>query len=538
MNHPTCLALALSLTSLLSADPPPAPVTVTVKTKPAQMKYDLERINVAPGTQVTLTLQNDDDLPHNLVLCKAKNDGTNDKGLEVATAAWNLGEAGMKQEWIPENPRIIAHTKMVNPHQSETITFTAPMISADYPFVCTFPGHAMVMNGALHVGICLPPIKNLHYRYYTGDKLVKLPDFAKLTGVEEGQLPSGRMEITQHQNDRSDDYAYEFEGALDCPKDGDYTFYMSADAGAQLLIDGKNVIKADGPRPAKFHDKKINLTKGEHAIKVHYYQGDAYASFHLSWKTPGFPEAWLTPAETDHEKRMDEKNQTEGMPLVVTNEPRIYRNFIAGCGPRGIAVGYPGGVNICWDADQMNLALIWEGAFMDAKRHWSARGKGDQPPLGYGVANLGKERALAVLGSNTAPWTPAQKNDQPHDPAYTFHGYELDAQRNPTFRYDFKGVNVTETFVPEGDQKSGTASIKRIVKLSTNKPVDNLYFLALAGPVEAKDNAFNFNKTVSVTINGGTPLARKSVGRDEVVLPVVFTNEKAEFIINYSWNLK
>ncbi len=61
----------------------------------------------------------------------------------------------------------------------------------------------------------------------------------------------------------------------------------------------------------------------------------------------------------------------------------IYRNFIQGVNARAIAVGYPGGVNAAFDADFCNVGLIWRGGFIDAKRHWTDRGGGFQPPLGY-----------------------------------------------------------------------------------------------------------------------------------------------------------
>lgn len=537
MNHLIFTALALSLTSILLADTTPSPVSVTIKTKPAQMKYDLQRINADTGAKVTITLQNDDDLPHNLVVCKPKGGVENDKGLEVAMAAWNLGEAGMKQEWIPQNPRILAHTKMVNPHQSETITFTAPNVAGIYPYVCTFPGHAMVMNGRLRVSQALPPVRNLHYRYYIGDNLTKLPDFGKLTPVEEGQVSSGKMDITLHQKERHDNYAYEFEGMLDCPKEAEYTFNMGSDDGSQLWIDGKDIIKIDDIHPTVFQEKTIKLTKGEHSFKVHYFQGGGNAEIYLSWSSPDSAEHWLTVAESSLDAPQTGKESFEGIPLVVTNEARIYRNFIEGSSPRGIAVGYPGNVNICWDADQMNLALVWQGAFMDAKRHWTDRGVGNQPPLGFGVAKLGQQHALGVLTSQTDPWVPANKKDQPHDPHYIFRGYELDTQRKPTFHYDYKDVAVTETFIPDGQFQNQTAAIKRSVKLRTSKSINNLYFLALAGTVEAKDSAFIFDKTVKVTTNGIPPVARKSAGHDEVLLPIVFKDGTAEFTITYSWNL-
>ena len=540
MNHLTCLALALalSLTPLLLADASPSAVTATIRTKPAQMKYDLERINATPGAKVIITLQNDDDLPHNLVVCKPKEGGVNDKGLEVAMAAWNMGEAGIKQDWIPQNPRIIANTKMVNPHQTGTATFTVPEALGDYPFVCTFPGHAMMMNGVIHVTDGLPPVKNLHYRYYTGDGLNKLPDFGKLTGIEEGPLPSGRMDITLHQKDRGDNFAYEFEGALDCPKDGEYTFNMGSDDGSILWIDGKEIIKNDGIHAVQFQNRKIKLTKGEHNIKVHYFQGGGEKDFLLSWKGQDSSERWLSTNEAPQDIQKTEKEKNEGLQLAVTNEARIYRNFIAGSSPRGIAVGYPSHVNICWDADQMNLALVWQGAFMDAKRHWTDRGQGDQPPLGYGVVKLGQQRALATLASQTEPWVPAQKKEQPQDPAYTFRGYELDAQRKPTFHYDFNDVSVTESFVPEVDAKLGTSSIRRIIKLSSKKPAENLYFLALAGHVEPKDGIYLFENTLKVSIEGGTPVVRKSAGHDEVLLPVALKDGKAEFSLKYTWTFQ
>ncbi|MEY4484905.1 MAG: hypothetical protein RL693_2357, partial [Verrucomicrobiota bacterium] len=106
------------------AEPPPE-VNVTIRTKAAQMRYDTEVIQAAPGAKVNITLKNEDDLPHNLVVCKPAEKG-NDKGMDVAQAAWAMGESGMAKEWIPDHPRILAHTAMVDPHKEGTLSFTAP----------------------------------------------------------------------------------------------------------------------------------------------------------------------------------------------------------------------------------------------------------------------------------------------------------------------------------------------------------------------------------------------------------------------------
>ncbi len=74
--------------------------------------------------------------------------------------------------------------------------------------------------------------------------------------------------------------------------------------------------------------------------------------------------------------------QQQLIELVPSSRPTIYRNFIEGLTPRGIAVGYPQGGNLAWDADRLSLSLLWKGAFIDASKHWVGRGPGNQGPLG------------------------------------------------------------------------------------------------------------------------------------------------------------
>ena len=139
------------------------------------------------------------------------------------------------------------------------------------------------------------------------------------------------------------------------------------------------------------------------------------------------------------------------MPLVVGQEPIVYRNFIAGAGNRGIAVGFPGNANIAWSAESMNLALVWRGAFIDAARHWNSRGGGHQPPLGYDVIQPLPEGtlpfALVAPGAREWPkrddWKKVAKGGRAGD--YQWRGYELDSKRNPTFHYEWRGVKVAES---------------------------------------------------------------------------------------------
>ena len=75
----------------------------------------------------------------------------------------------------------------------------------------------------------------------------------------------------------------------------------------------------------------------------------------------------------------------------------MYRNFIQGASPRGIGVGYPEKLNICFDANALNIVMTWHGAFMDGAKHWNGRGQGFQPPLGHYLVNLKRAQAIAAV---------------------------------------------------------------------------------------------------------------------------------------------
>jgi len=58
---------------------------------------------------------------------------------------------GLAKHYVPDSKDVLVYTDMTNPKESFTIHFTAPEEKGDYPYLCTFPGHWMVMNGVLRV---------------------------------------------------------------------------------------------------------------------------------------------------------------------------------------------------------------------------------------------------------------------------------------------------------------------------------------------------------------------------------------------------
>jgi azurin len=119
--------------------------SLVIKTVEAQMKYDVTQFYVEAGRPVEITFENPDIMQHNLVVVQP---GSME---EVGRAGDAMGAAGFQKDFIPDKPQVMHHSKLVNPKMKEIIRFTAPEQPADYPYVCTFPGHWPIMNGVMTV---------------------------------------------------------------------------------------------------------------------------------------------------------------------------------------------------------------------------------------------------------------------------------------------------------------------------------------------------------------------------------------------------
>lgn len=111
-----------------------------------EMRYEVTEFTVQAGQEVKIVFRNTATSPamhHNVVVLQDQ------ESIErVGMAALEAGEAN---EYIPEDDAIIAHTPMSAPGETVEVTFTAPEEPGDYPFICTFPGHYMLMQGTMHV---------------------------------------------------------------------------------------------------------------------------------------------------------------------------------------------------------------------------------------------------------------------------------------------------------------------------------------------------------------------------------------------------
>jgi azurin/glucose/arabinose dehydrogenase len=111
------------------------------------LKYDQEKIVVRAGERISLTLLNTDEMPHNWVLT----------GWFTYELVGQLADAlvadptAAERHYIPDDPSVLLHSRVLNPGESHTIHFNAPAAPGKYPFLCTFPGHWQSMKGTLVV---------------------------------------------------------------------------------------------------------------------------------------------------------------------------------------------------------------------------------------------------------------------------------------------------------------------------------------------------------------------------------------------------
>jgi RNase P/RNase MRP subunit p29 len=89
-------------------------------------------------------------------------------------------------------------------------------------------------------------------------------------------------------------------GNLRVPKDGKYTFFLESDDGSRLFIDGKQIIANGGRHHMTEKSGDVELTAGQHSIKVEYFENEVDAGCIFSWKTAAgakeiVPSAVLSP---------------------------------------------------------------------------------------------------------------------------------------------------------------------------------------------------------------------------------------------------
>lgn len=354
-------------------------------------------------------------------------------------------------------------------------------------------------------------------------------DFKNLAALRKSKAKNVEEEkgglISVKHADRKDNFGLVWEGWLNAPAEGKYTFVYDTDDGGALIINGKEIITRDRNGPAGTPTKKsTKLKKGRNEIRIEYFENTGNEEIALSWSGPGINNQSLS------DKPAKQKSKGASIPLTPpVNEATIYRNFIAGTDPRGIGVGYFENVNLAFSGDSMSVDLLWTGKFMDAGRHWTGRGQGFQGPAGENVVTINRGIPFAILDSQTTPWP----NGPDPSLAPLFKGYKLDKKQQPTFLYQFGNVKISDTSLPA---KTGQGFARTLtLEVPAGSASDKvLYFRALSGnQVQASgERTFSFDKlAIAVPTSEYAPFAREN----ELLIPVPLSAGTHKIQINYTW---
>ena len=134
-----CGALLISITGCSQApQAPPKQVEIQADDK---MRFDVTAFDAKPGQKIAVTLKNVGTTPkfsmgHNFVMFdKVVNNGN------VMTFLDKYSTEAANDYVSPGAKEVIAHTKLLGPNETDTVTFNAPYVPGEYLYVCSFPGH-------------------------------------------------------------------------------------------------------------------------------------------------------------------------------------------------------------------------------------------------------------------------------------------------------------------------------------------------------------------------------------------------------------
>jgi hypothetical protein len=182
-----------------------------------------------------------------------------------------------------------------DPTQSEGLIYTKPIqiskstalrIQAYQPgklpskMIVTVIGTG-IFQPAQKVDAALTP--GLLYIYHEGE-ISRTNNIESIPKVETGI----HSNISIDKRGRNENFAFQFEGYIDIPKDGWYTFFLSSNDGSILYLNDDEFINNDGPHGEREVSGATSLREGKHKIGLKYFQMGGDHLLKVFWKGPGF----------------------------------------------------------------------------------------------------------------------------------------------------------------------------------------------------------------------------------------------------------
>lgn len=108
----------------------------------------------------------------------------------------------------------------------------------------------------------------------------KLPDFNTLTPINTLTVNALKLDSVG----RSENFGLVFEGWVEVPLTGVYTFHLRSDDGSRLAISGQTVIEHDGLHGMAEKTGSVALKKGTHSIRLDFFQKQGGLGLDCWWE--------------------------------------------------------------------------------------------------------------------------------------------------------------------------------------------------------------------------------------------------------------
>jgi hypothetical protein len=284
------------------------------------------------------------------------------------------------------------------------------------------------------------PLKALTYQYYEGNfENFEALATAKLT--REGK--ADRIDYTLADNVNK--MGLVFNGKIEIKEAANYQWILQRYGTAKLSVDGKEVLPSDWKWVGDPSIATTYLSAGEHTFTVSYLKNFSWwptaAGLSLQ-KTNGKPIALHTRSS------LPDPTPTPLISLEPTQEPKLLRCFYQHFKKKKthvIMVGDPKGIHYAYDLNQGALLQAWRGEFANVTEMWYERGEPQTAAaMGAGVLFTGR-CPLAIDGL-------LDTLDQQKELLYK--GYQLSADRYPIFKYQYNGLDFSESFRPSANAQA------------------------------------------------------------------------------------
>lgn len=300
-------------------------------------------------------------------------------------------------------------------------------------------------------------VKNVAYLKYSKEKPLKVSDLSyemyetydwNQQFAPKSETPNDKgttATITKDFGAGFNRFLLIFRGNIDVEKDGSYSLIADYAGKGSLKVDGKEILPMEGESYRKPRTAYIDLKKGKHPFELRYNKVWWKAELGLFAAGPE-----IRPYALHAETSLPSPQAVGEIDITPRSDVELIRSFVMFNGKKrthAISVGTPAGTHYSFDLDQGALLYAWRGEFADVTEMFHERGEPQLlKPKGVKVSFSGKPVVASLSDVNAAmPDSLDDYND------LIFKGYTLGPEGLPTYKYQYKGADITQKIVPAND---------------------------------------------------------------------------------------